>query len=542
MKFCVYTVLTGDYEHINEQPMIAKSSVPFILLTDKKDIPDSHGWNVRHVNTIFDTDPIRSQRDIKIRPHLYIDDFDFSIYIDNSVILTDTPENIMNKFFLGEEKKIVIPHHSYRETVLDEFLEVSNLNYDDQSTIFTQLNGYFLTYYDVMYEKPYWTGIIIRNHRDRDVRLMQEIWAAHVFHYSRRDQLSVNVAFRKAGLVPYVLKIDNFRSDFHSWPHATGRASRSDTLLSSVSLVPAMARIRWLELELSRKKAFNKAKGFRKIKKETLRIASQLKNIIKPISASGRAGVIKTSSGKSIYVDSSDKRAASLADKNGNLNPYSLKIWQRLLSEGGWTHLLDIGSNYGEMLINVDLPSTIKATAVEPNPKIRFYLEKSLSEAGLSVRVFPGAVSDHSGESRFIIDKAWSGTSHLLKDGDIETKEAISVPTATLSDLLLEGKEEDVSHMRAIIKIDVEGAELKILSSGLDIMKKLGGFACLVECLHMSVEDISWISDNFHVEFYEKDSDKFVSIEELGSMTIYSMIHDERFYNQDFILRPKSVQ
>jgi hypothetical protein len=68
----------------------------------------------------------------------------------------------------------------------------------------------------VLKEKPYWTAILPRDHRDHKVRAMLEIWKAHVYRYSCRDQLSVNLAFRLAGLTPVALPIDNHASWFHT--------------------------------------------------------------------------------------------------------------------------------------------------------------------------------------------------------------------------------------------------------------------------------------------------------------------------------------
>ncbi len=54
-----------------------------------------------------------------------------------------------------------------------------------------------------------------------------EIGLAHVYRYSRRDQLSAPFAFAQAGLSPYILNIDNHGSKFHSWPHV---ATRNESL------------------------------------------------------------------------------------------------------------------------------------------------------------------------------------------------------------------------------------------------------------------------------------------------------------------------
>ena len=52
---------------------------------------------------------------------------------------------------------------------------------------------------------------------------MLELWYANVLRYSRRDQLSANLAFREVGLTPGVLDIDDHSSWFHVWPITVGR-------------------------------------------------------------------------------------------------------------------------------------------------------------------------------------------------------------------------------------------------------------------------------------------------------------------------------
>src|SRR5262249_47359548 len=55
-------------------------------------------------------------------------------------------------------------------------------------------------------------------HNDPAVVEAMETWYAHVLRYSRRDQLSLWVALRQAGLAPLVHKLDNFESPYHRWP------------------------------------------------------------------------------------------------------------------------------------------------------------------------------------------------------------------------------------------------------------------------------------------------------------------------------------
>jgi hypothetical protein len=245
-RFCVYTALIGTHERLNEQPAAAKSRIRFICLTDDPNLR-GESWEMRHVQRIFEMDPFRSQRDFKIRPHFHLPEFDASLYIDNSILLKEPPESLFELFEKGSG--LCLPTHSYRDTVLDEFLAVAELGLDDQSRVFEQLNHYMIDCPDVLQQRPHWNGLLLRDHGNATVRATLDLWMAHVHRYSRRDQLSINVALQRSGLSPQVLQIDNYESRFHSWPHTQGRevASRRP----QVSLCPPGARIRELEQQLA---------------------------------------------------------------------------------------------------------------------------------------------------------------------------------------------------------------------------------------------------------------------------------------------------
>ena len=249
---CVYTTLIGGYEMLNEQPIAATSRLPFICLTDDPELR-SETWQIREVEPLFGLDPIRSQRALKLRPHEHLLDFDCSIYIDNTVVLKTPPEALIEQY-LGASA-FCLPQHSFRDSVLEEFLEVEALGNEDQGRLFEQLNHYALELPEVLEERPFWTGVLLRDHRDPKVRSMLDVWLAHVQRYSRRDQLSVNFAFRRAGLTPEVLRIDNHESWFHSWPNRTSFRRANIMRLASPFLSHPAARAAQLERALAAEQA-----------------------------------------------------------------------------------------------------------------------------------------------------------------------------------------------------------------------------------------------------------------------------------------------
>lgn len=243
---CVYTTLIGGYEPLNEQPVAASSRVPFVCLTDDANLA-SDTWQIRHVTPLFGMDPVRSQRALKLNPQDFLQDFDCSLYIDNSVLLKIEPEAVIEQH-LGASG-FCLPPHSFRESVLDEFIEVDALGLDEPARSFEQLHHYTVEFPEVLQEKPFWTGILLRDHRNAKVRAMLELWWAHVQRYSRRDQLSINVAFARAGVQPDVLGVDNFDSWLHTWPHNVHRKMHTPTTWPSTLNHP-IARARQLERDI----------------------------------------------------------------------------------------------------------------------------------------------------------------------------------------------------------------------------------------------------------------------------------------------------
>ena len=247
---CVYTALVGGYERLNEQPMAIGSDIPFICFTDDPGLR-SETWEVRQISCVLQHDPARSQREIKLRPHKYLPEFEASLYIDNRVLLTAPPALIFEKYF--PRSGLALPGHSFRQSVADEFVAVYAYGMDEPQKFVEQLEHYLSSWPGVLDAKPFWGGIQLRDHRSEPARAVLESWLNHVLRYSRRDQVSINFVAHELGFAPDKIEIDNYTSWFHKWPLESGRVSSNPTTsaLSILSpLAPLLARIAAGEREL----------------------------------------------------------------------------------------------------------------------------------------------------------------------------------------------------------------------------------------------------------------------------------------------------
>ena len=241
--------------------------------------------------------------------------------------------------------------------------------------------------------------------------------------------------------------------------------------------------------------------------------------------------------GVAIYVDASDERGQRMIECGGSFNPPAVHMWQSVLARGDWTHVVDIGANYGEMLVGVDLPPRAKVFAVEPNPRVLPYLRRTLREATLDVEIVAKAVAAHSGTVSLLVDKQWSGTTRLAHRGETlgdRRYELIEVAATTLAALLDDGG----GGIRAAVKIDVEGHEPEILRGVAPILHRLGRFEAMAEIAIMSDDELRAIFAEYDVEVLDLASEQLVPLTPKTPERLRELIEAGRCYKFDAVLIP----
>lgn len=102
-KIVVYTAIFGGYNELIEQPQF--ENVDYICFTDRN--LSSSTWKVVVVSEPpIGDDNTRNNRYYKILPHLHLQDYQYSIYIDGNFIIKKNPHLLIENFLNEEVSRV----------------------------------------------------------------------------------------------------------------------------------------------------------------------------------------------------------------------------------------------------------------------------------------------------------------------------------------------------------------------------------------------------------------------------------------------------
>lgn len=200
MKIAVYTSIFGGYDTLIDD-QFQMDGVDYICFTDR-DI-ESDTWKVVKSTPIYN-DPNRNAKKYKILPHRYLNDYDYSVWIDGNIkVVSDIRSLCNNESYKVYDHMQVFDKRNCIYEEAQAILNFGNINSkrtpargiqnwkDNPKLITNQVNRYSLEGYpknNGLATNP----IIIRNHHNLDVIKNMEDWWLEIKHNSKRDQLSFN--------------------------------------------------------------------------------------------------------------------------------------------------------------------------------------------------------------------------------------------------------------------------------------------------------------------------------------------------------------
>lgn len=196
-KIAVYTCIIGDYDQPKE-PQFKPSNVDYILVTDGP-LPSTGVWkgiNARTIKGIPDFDNCRVSRYVKLHPHLFLDDYDYSIYIDGNI---KTIGDIRYLIHFLNQYGFASNLHRKRDCIYEELEACVRQNKDNEQIMRKQIDSYrsegMSEHYGLIE-----ANLLVRDHHNHICVEIMERWWQEIIKHSKRDQLSLPFVLWKMGI------------------------------------------------------------------------------------------------------------------------------------------------------------------------------------------------------------------------------------------------------------------------------------------------------------------------------------------------------
>jgi hypothetical protein len=187
MRRVVYTCLFGHSELFNDFEY-ERDGIDFICFTDDPELR-SDFWKIELLPRRA-LDPARAAKKIKSLPHIYLAQYDWSLYIDNTVRLKAAPNRIFEEYLAPAKSPLVCFRHFERDCIYEEAKVVIALDFDRPERVNTQMALYRYLGYPANNGLAKST-LLLRQHHDPALQRVMNTWHEQVLCHSKRDQLSL---------------------------------------------------------------------------------------------------------------------------------------------------------------------------------------------------------------------------------------------------------------------------------------------------------------------------------------------------------------
>lgn len=188
-KVVVYTAITGPYDE-PVIPSYVNEDFDYICFTDNEELK-SDFWDI-HIMDESTLDDIRKVRSYKILPHKYLSEYDYSIWVDSNIEFTENIIDYIHKY--SKNNQLLCIKHIERDCLYEEASTCISGGKDTSIDVINkQINKYKNEGYPA-HNGLISSGVLFRNHNDKQVIKVMEDWFNELLNGSYRDQLSFNYA------------------------------------------------------------------------------------------------------------------------------------------------------------------------------------------------------------------------------------------------------------------------------------------------------------------------------------------------------------
>ena len=190
-RIAVYTAIQHKYDNLIT-PKVIDDDVSYICYTDNPSLK-SDIWEIRP----FEDDDEWAHRKVKLLPHRYLSEFDYSFWVDANYEIVGSIRDYLEKYDNG--RGMLFFPHPERHCLYDEATIVILLRKAEKAATAREIGHYADMGMPVNYGLLY-GGIIARQHNKPEIVDAMELWWELFRQYSHRDQVSLPYVLWKTGL------------------------------------------------------------------------------------------------------------------------------------------------------------------------------------------------------------------------------------------------------------------------------------------------------------------------------------------------------
>lgn len=195
-KGVVYTAIMGEYDQVHI-PQVVDKDLDYVLFTDNLSLR-SDFWDIRYIGT-DDSEcdsAVKRARKVKILGYRYLDNYDYSIWIDGDGEIVGNIREYIEKYRL--RNPIICVNHPEFDCVYQEAELCSRVKKDDPFLIQRQMDNYKRNGYPAN-NGLIASGFLVREIHNADLNFLMDQWWEEIKQGSIRDQLSFEYVFWKYG-------------------------------------------------------------------------------------------------------------------------------------------------------------------------------------------------------------------------------------------------------------------------------------------------------------------------------------------------------
>ena len=196
----IYTCLTGGYDRL-EQPAAVDPSFDYVCFTDTEG--QDGVWQLRKIP--YDSpDPVSRSRYPKILPHKVLPEYEYSVYMDANIRITDPEFYRIADRLMTDEISFAQVEHPDRDCVYDELRYCYLKDKVDTRTAF-RLHRKWTAESLPRHAGLYENNLLFRRHNITEARTLDEAWWKGWESGVHRDQLCLMPIFLRHGIHPALL-------------------------------------------------------------------------------------------------------------------------------------------------------------------------------------------------------------------------------------------------------------------------------------------------------------------------------------------------